>query len=156
MTDLSIDIMTASVADAEAILALQKLAYLSEAERYRDFSIPPLKQTLDEMRDDLRQQVVLKAVHGAEIVASARAYEEGDTAFIGRVIVHPDLQGRGLGKDIMASVEARFPQVRRFELFTGHLSARNLGFYRGLGYHDFKTIVVSPALSFIYLEKMVR
>jgi ribosomal protein S18 acetylase RimI-like enzyme len=152
----TIDITTASVADAEEILALQKLAYQSEAERYQDFSIPPLLQTADEMREDLRKQVVCKAVRGTAIVASARAYQEGDTAFIGRVIVHPNLQGQGLGKRIMAAIEARFPQAQRFELFTGHLSTRNLRFYRGLGYRDFKTVAVSPSLSFVYLEKSAR
>jgi hypothetical protein len=40
--DPTIDITTASVADAEEILALQKLAYQGEAERYHDFAIPPL------------------------------------------------------------------------------------------------------------------
>jgi hypothetical protein len=33
-------------------LALQKLAYRSEAEIYDDYTIPPLTQTLGEMRAD--------------------------------------------------------------------------------------------------------
>jgi hypothetical protein len=36
----------ASIEDAEEILALQKLAYVSEAEIIDDFTIPPLHQTL--------------------------------------------------------------------------------------------------------------
>jgi len=36
----------ATVADAEHILELQKLAYISEAEIYNDYNIPPLIQTL--------------------------------------------------------------------------------------------------------------
>jgi GNAT superfamily N-acetyltransferase len=143
----------ASLVDAEAILALQKLAYQSEAELYGDPTIPPLTQTAEEMRNDLRTQVVVKAMLDGEIVASARGYEKEGTAFIGRVIVHPMLQGQGVGKRIMAAIEAEFPAVRRFELFTGHLSSRNLGFYRGLGYQDFKTVVLSSTLSFVYLEK---
>lgn len=149
-------IVLATIADAEEILALQKLAYQSEAERYQDFSIPPLLQTVEEMREDLRKQVVVKGVHEGAIVASARAYQEGDTAFIGRVIVHPSRQGRGLGKRIMAAIEAQFPQAKRFELFTGHLSTRNLFFYRSLGYRELKTVALSPELSFIYLEKLIR
>jgi ribosomal protein S18 acetylase RimI-like enzyme len=146
-------IQPATLADAAEILALQKLAYQSEAELYGDPSIPPLMQTLSEMEDDLRTQVVLKASNDGEIVASARAYEKDGTASIGRVIVHPRLQGRGLGKRIMAAIEARFPDARRFELFTGHRSTRNLGFYRGLGYEDFKTVALTPTILFVYLEK---
>lgn len=148
-----VDIVRAAPADAEAILDLQKLAYRSEAALYGDLSIPPLLQTVEEMRDDLRTQVVVKAVEDERIVGSARAYERDGTAFIGRVIVSPALQGQGLGKRLMAAIEAEFPSVGRFELFTGHLSTRNLRFYRSLGYREFKTVAVSEKLSFIYLEK---
>ena len=47
---MSPNIERVSVSDAEEILALQKLAYQSEAEIY---SIPPLVQTLEEMEADL-------------------------------------------------------------------------------------------------------
>ena len=146
-------ITRATLADASEILALQKLAYQSEAERYNDYAIPPLVQTLAEMEDDLRGQVVIKATLDGDLVGSARAWEKDGTAFIGRVIVHPRWQGKGLGKQLMADLEARFPAARRFELFTGHLSHRNLGFYRGLGYRDFKTVALTPTIQFVYLEK---
>jgi ribosomal protein S18 acetylase RimI-like enzyme len=150
-----IDIVRATLADAEAILALQKQAYQSEAALYGDPSIPPLVQTIEEMREDLRTQVVVKAMDGERVVGSARAYERDGTTFIGRVIVSPALQGQGLGKRIMAAIEAEFPNARRFELFTGHLSTRNLRFYRTLGYQEYKTVAVSGTLSFVYLEKHV-
>jgi ribosomal protein S18 acetylase RimI-like enzyme len=149
-------ILLATVADAAELLALQKMAYQSEAELYGDPCIPPLAQTVSEMEDDLRTQVVLKASVDGKIVASARAHEIDGTAYIGRVIVSPRVQGRGLGKRIMAAIEARFPHARRFELFTGHLSTRNLGFYRSLGYTDFKTVPLTPVIQFVYLEKQAH
>jgi len=151
---MTISFVLAGVDDAEAILDLQKLAYQSEAELYGDFAIPPLLQTLAEMRQDVRTQTVVKGLRDGEIVASARAFETNGTAYVGRVIVHPRLQGQGIGRLVMSAIEAQFPRVRRFELFTGHASIRNLRFYRGLGYVDFKTSVVTAALSFVYLEKM--
>jgi predicted NUDIX family phosphoesterase len=39
----------ALIEDAPAILALQKLAYQSEARIHNDYSIQPLTQTLDEL-----------------------------------------------------------------------------------------------------------
>jgi ribosomal protein S18 acetylase RimI-like enzyme len=152
---LQIPIVVATRKDAAEILALQKLAYRSEAEIYGDFSIPPLVQTLTEMEHDLESQVVLKAESSAGIIGSARAFEKDDTVFIGRVIVHPEHQGRGLGKSLMKAIEARFPAARRFELFTGVRSERNLHLYRKLGYKDLRTETVTPTLSFVYLEKLV-
>ena len=43
-------IKRATIADAEEILSLQKLVYESEAEIYNDFTIPPLTQTLEEIK----------------------------------------------------------------------------------------------------------
>jgi hypothetical protein len=45
----------ATVSDAEEILALQKLAYQSEAEIYNDFGISPLVQILEAWRKILRK-----------------------------------------------------------------------------------------------------
>jgi hypothetical protein len=44
-----IEIKQASLEDAEIILHLQMRAYLSEAEIYNDYSIPPLIESLKEI-----------------------------------------------------------------------------------------------------------
>jgi hypothetical protein len=54
-----LDIEKATVSDAEEILALQKLAYKSEAELYSDYSIPPMTQTLDEILAEFNRQKFL-------------------------------------------------------------------------------------------------
>jgi len=43
----------ASIEDASEILSLQKVCYQSEAEIYRDYNIPPLIQTLEEIDPNL-------------------------------------------------------------------------------------------------------
>ena len=148
-------ITTASPDDAPAILALQRLAYRSEAERYDDDTLPPLTETVDQIRAEFGHRLVLKAVDDGLIVGSVRAHEEGDTCHIGRLIVHPDHQGRGLGAALLSEVEVRFPEARRFELFTGTLSVRNIGLYERLGYVPFREEVVSPKVTLVYLEKRV-
>lgn len=47
--------------DAEAILDLQKSAFVSEVKIYDDYIIPSLTQTLDEIKNDFRKQTFLKA-----------------------------------------------------------------------------------------------
>lgn len=66
-------IVRATQDDAPEILALQKIAYVSEAEIYDDFDIPPLHQTLEETRGEFQNWTVLKALIQDSIVGSVRA-----------------------------------------------------------------------------------
>ena len=59
--DDGIEIEQASLEDVELILQLQMRAYLSEAEIYNDYSIPPLIQSFNEIKQEFSQQVFLKA-----------------------------------------------------------------------------------------------
>ncbi|TYQ17958.1 UNVERIFIED_CONTAM: putative acetyltransferase [Acetivibrio alkalicellulosi] len=138
--------------DFEDILSLQKLAYKSEAEIYGDFSIPPLKQTLDELLKEGEDSIILKYVEDGKIVGSVRAIEKNGTCYIGRLIVHPDYQNKGIGKKLMSEIEKQYSGLR-YELFTGHLSNKNLAIYKKLGYHIFKTEKVNDRLSLVYMEK---
>jgi ribosomal protein S18 acetylase RimI-like enzyme len=143
----------ATVADAEEILSLQKLAYRSEAEIYNDFNIPPLLQTPEEIKKDFENQTFLKATLDGKIRGSVRAFIKGGTCYIGRLIVHPDFQNRGMGKELMQRIEEIFKEAQRFELFTGHRSEKNLYLYRKLGYEISKTVKANDWLNMVYLEK---
>ncbi len=150
---MGVIISRAAATDAEAILALQQLAYQSEAAIYQDYAIAPLIQTLPEMKAEMQVRLFLKAVAEGHIVGSVRAHLEQGTCYIGRLIVHPDQQNRGLGQELMREIEDHFPQSKRYELFTGHRSERNLYFYQKLGYQQFKTQKVSEKLTMVFLEK---
>ena len=58
--------------DLQQILDLKYLAYRSEAELLNDFRIPPLLQTLQELRAEFETGVVLKATDGCGIRTVAR------------------------------------------------------------------------------------
>ena len=91
-------IVQAEEADLEAILELQRLAYQGEARLLNDFSIPPLMQTLEEMKEEFRSGIFLKAVdEKGKIVGSVRGTLRGDTLLIGKLMVHPEHQGSGRG-----------------------------------------------------------
>lgn len=143
----------ATIADAEEILALQKLAYVSEAEIIDDFTIPPLHQTLDEIRSEFDHQVFLKVQLGGRIIGSVRCYMDTGTCHIGKLIVHPDHQNRGIGTRLLRAAEEQFPDAARYELFTGEKSQRNLHIYRECGYRVFDRKVVSEKLTLVYLQK---
>ena len=146
-------IETAEPRDAEEILALQKSAYSSEAEVYNDRSLPALNQTLDELRADMGRQIFLKAVINGKIVASIRGRVEEDSGYISRVVVHPYFQGRGIGSKLVCEMETRLVGVKRFEVFTGHKSQRNIHLYQALGYEQFRREPFSKTVEWVYMEK---
>ncbi|GAM10909.1 putative acetyltransferase [Geobacter sp. OR-1] len=148
-------ITRADIADAAEILALQKLAYQSEAVIYNDWSIPPLTQTLADIEQEFAVMTILKLSNDSgKIIGSVRGALRGDTCEIGRLIVHPDSQGQGLGSRLMAAVEAEFPTVARYELFTGSKSVGNIRLYERLGYRTFRTERLSPQVELVFMEKI--
>lgn len=149
----TMEIILAAIEDLEPILYLQKLAYKSEAKIYEDYSIPPMTQRFEEIRNEFTSHVFLKAVCENNIIGSVRANLDDISCFIGRLIVHPEFQGKGIGTKLMNAVENHFSDAQRYELFTGTKSIKNICLYKRLGYKPFKELVVNKSLTLIYMEK---
>lgn len=146
----------AQKSDAAEILALQKTAYQSEAEIYGDDSLPALQQTLQELENDFERPenpIVLKTVVNGKIIGSVRAWVTDGTTHVGRVLVHPYFQRRGIGKRLIQEIQKAYPDAKRFEARTGHRSERNLHQFRAMGFKDFKTEQFTPAITWVYLQK---
>lgn len=150
----TIHIERAVAADIPEILALQKVAYRSEAEIYGDASLPAMRQSLAEVTRDFERMCFLKGVVNGKIVASVRGYDDGQgTAHVLRLVVHPYFQGRGHGQRLVRAIEALFPNCARYEIFTGHRSDRNLYLYGKLGYTRFRSEPFNAHVEWVYMEK---
>ena len=97
----------------------------------------------------------LKAVDSGRIIGSVRANVNNNSCYIGKLIVHPDYQNKGIGTALMNSIENYFMGCERYELFTGQKSVKNLYLYKKLGYKVFKEEKISEKLALVYLEKKV-
>ena len=144
----------ATIVDAKEILQLQKLAYQSEAKIYNDYTIPPLIQSLEEMVSDLREKIVLKLTVDGKIVGSVRGYVKNGTGNLGRLMVHPEFQRRGLGTRLIQAIEEQLGQVKRYELFTGNKSEGNIRLYKKLGYRIIRTETANDRLVMVFMEKL--
>ena len=143
----------ATTEDAAEILALQRAAYRQVAERYGDFTLPPLTETLMDTEDQMAVQTVLKVTLEGRIVGSVRGYVRGSTCRVGRLIVDPAYQGQGIGTALMLSLEGVFSDAFGFELFTGHKCTRSLRLYQRLGYEEVGRDPVSEKVTHIVLRK---
>lgn len=140
--------------DLKTILELQYLAYRSEAKLFPNSLIPPLTQTLDEIEDEFQKGMILKAVDKDDtIIGSVRAYLENGTVYIGKLMVHPENQKKGIGTKLLLEIEKEYPK-QRYELFTSTRSVSNIRLYERLGYKIFKEATISEELQFVYLEKL--
>ncbi|MGZ4460836.1 MAG: GNAT family N-acetyltransferase [Nocardioidaceae bacterium] len=71
------------------------------------------------------------------LVGAVRGRLHDATWDVGRLMVAPDLQGRGLGRLLLERIEAAAPpEATGFELLTGAGSARNQRIYKKAGYRS--------------------
>lgn len=134
---MNYQILKAENTDAEEILKIQKLAYQIEAQRYKNYNIAPLTQTLEEFKDQFKNHTILKAVSDGKIIGTVRAYNENGTCYVGRLAVNPDMQNQGIGTALMKEIEKQY-NSKRYELFVGSKSDNNIYLYQKLGYNIYQ------------------
>ncbi|TJZ81618.1 GNAT family N-acetyltransferase [Rhodococcus oryzae] len=128
---------------AGELLTLQCAAYVTEAQAHNDLDLPPLTQSFGELSSELSEPGVTAIGlrdEAVRLVAAVRFHissEEPNVAELGRLVVAPDVQGRGLGSRLLAIVEQRLPaSVTDVQLFTGERSLGNLRLYARFGYEE--------------------
>ena len=132
-----LEMVPAVPSDAGELLTLQRACWMQEALANERFDIPALHETLEEVRAWLGEwQVWVARVEGRLVAAvRARCDPAPPTWDIGRLMIAPDLQGRGLGRALLEFAEAAAPaEVTAYQLFTGGGSAANLRRYKKAGY----------------------
>ncbi|MGV9250374.1 GNAT family N-acetyltransferase [Streptomyces sp. NPDC003697] len=154
---MSVTISAATAQDAEQIFRLQYLCFQSEAALYGNYRIDPLVQSLDSVRQEVAGDCVFVARLGDEVVGSVhgRVAEDGAAA-IGKLCVHPRLQGHGIGARLLRAAESALAEkhgATRFRLHTGHRSESNLRLYRRVGYQRVGTAEGADGVPMIVLEK---
>jgi tRNA (guanine37-N1)-methyltransferase len=132
-----LDVRAAVAADAGELYTLQRACWLQEMEVNPGTAIPALQEGLDDVRRWVGEWTTFVARDPASgrLVGAVRGRVDHDEWDIGRIMVAPDLQGRGLGRGLLALIEAAAPpEVACFVLFTGSGSLGNIRMYRRAGY----------------------
>jgi len=140
--------------DAGEVLTVQRAAFVAEARLYGTTEIPPLVETLDEVRRELGSTIMMGAMLVVRLVGAIRLTVEAPIGWISRVAVAPDQQGKGIGSDLLGAVEAAAPpQVRRFQLAAGNKSSASVAMYERRGYREFSRWVDSAGVELILMGK---
>lgn len=150
----AITVRLAMPEDAEAIASLTRRAFAQQAALYEDDTLPPLSDTAQTVQAAMERGVVLVAEDaGGMLVGSVRGETQGERCLVGRLVVEPEQQGRGVGKALTAALEEHFADAARFELFTGHRSEPALHLYESLGYQRERVEYVHERLTLVFLAK---
>jgi ribosomal protein S18 acetylase RimI-like enzyme len=147
-------ILRAEPADADTILAIQKLAFESEARACGEWEIPPLQESVDEVLAHIRTVVVLKAVEAGQVIGSIRGVPMDGACYITRLGIAPHAQGRGLGGALLAAIEQAHPQARAFELLANQCMPENVRFYQRHGYAIVETRRLSDSIALEFMRKV--
>ncbi len=140
-----LDVRVATPADAAELLVLQRACWVREGLAAQGrWVVPPLAEELADVVAGLGEWTThvarVRSADGApgRLVASVRGrVRPADPTFweVGRLMVAPDLQGRGLGRELLALGESLAPSsVTGFWLTTGVLEEGNQRFYKRAGY----------------------
>ncbi|WIX82548.1 GNAT family N-acetyltransferase [Amycolatopsis carbonis] len=132
---MDLRLLEATADDAAELLVLQRCCWVQEALLNNTLEIPALVETLDEVHEGIRRWRVWVLRQGPRLVGAVRGRLEDGSWEVGRLMVAPDLAGRGLGRRLLEHVESQAPaSADRFALFTGAASKRNIAMYERAGY----------------------
>jgi tRNA (guanine37-N1)-methyltransferase len=134
-----LEIRLVDPADAGELFTLQRACWVQEMQANPGAPIPALEETYADLQRWITTDTVLVVRSGGRLVGAVRASlhdgPEGAQWDIGRLMVAPDLQGRGIGRMLLERIEAAAPeQATGFVLFTGAGSTRNQKMYQRAGY----------------------
>lgn len=116
------------------------LELIQRAFAYMDGIIDPPSSahrlTPESLRQKCREETVFMASTGTSLAGCIFLADRGDHVYVGKLAVEPLLQGRGIGRRLMAAAEAearrrgrRFVELQtRVELMANHATFVRLGF----------------------------
>lgn len=138
--------------DLAELVVLQRCCWVQEALINDTLDIPALRETHDEVLAWATTWTTLVVRLRGRLIGAVRGLAEGADWHIGRLMVAPDLSGRGLGSHLLRLAEACAPAgTERFTLFTGARSERNIRMYEKSGYR--LTTAPAPLAGAVYLVK---
>lgn len=129
------EIVPAVRADVPELHTLQLACWVQEMHDNPGVEIPPLHDSLEDTARALETHDVYVVRSAGRLVGSVRSRLEGDVWEIGRLMTAPDLQGRGLGRQLLDHIQAMAPvTATTYSLFTGAKSERNQRIYKKAGF----------------------
>lgn len=146
-------IETANIKDVPELLELQYKAFGPICKLLNWEDAPNMKETVEQAAEEFPKYLTLKVCDGdSHIIGSVRGNVTDGSLFIGRLMVLPEHQGKGLGKALLREIQARMKHSRTW-LCTCKEVDSSYTLYEREGFTTYATEPVSEGISWAYMEK---
>lgn len=167
-------ITRATLEDVSALNNLVNSAYRGESSRkgwtYEADLLGGIRITEEELTETIQQTdtTILKYTENQEIIACMMLVEKTDKLYLGMLTVSPELQGGGIGKQLLRQAEIVAQQSGLSKIGMTVISAREelINWYKSKGYVDtgerepflegYHFGAPKQPLEFIVMEKIIR
>ena len=144
----------ATIQDVPALLNLQRKAFGPLCEELGWENAPILSEPLEYLYEQFAQCTTLKIENGEGlIVGSVNGKVTDGSLYIGRLMVLPEYQQRGIGKRLFREIQSRLPHVRAW-LCTCQQIRPPYDFYLREGFKHYQSEIVGPGLTWAFMEKI--
>ena len=152
-----LELSRATLGDAAELFTLTRACWMQEALANQTLEIPALGEDLADLEASLPVYETWVARAAGRLVGSVRAQLEDAAWHIGRLMVAPDLQGRGIGGQLLAHIETLAPAgATSYLLEAGSRSEANLRRYKRAGYSVRGPLETDPTLIVLTKRRLSR
>jgi predicted N-acetyltransferase YhbS len=149
------EIEIATIQDVPALLDLQRKAFGPLCEELDWTDAPPLKESLEHANEEFVKCTTLKVQNNkGQIIGSVNGNVTDGSLYIGRLMVLPEYQQQGIGKQLFRDIQSRLPHSRAW-LCTCQQVRPTYEFYLREGFRPYKDETVGPGLTWVYMEKRI-
>ncbi|MCL2546499.1 MAG: GNAT family N-acetyltransferase [Oscillospiraceae bacterium] len=114
------------------VLSVEDYCKLRKSVGWRDISEARVQYALD------KSDFIIAAVVDSNAVGMARLITDGTQVLIMDVVVHPDYQGKGIGRGLMEQIRQYILSIDFDQILVNLITRDQTGFYEKLGYKKLK------------------
>lgn len=153
---VDIEIIKTNVHEAETLLDIQKQAFQSDFEKYKDYQTSPAVESLNSLINR-----ILFSQHYTVYIQNKMAGAidirriSPDYFRLQQICLKAEYQNHGYGTKIINMIEKKFPKVKKWSLNTPKDNLRNRHFYEKAGYYIVGETRINRRLTLIEYEKKI-
>ena len=156
---MNIGFRKADLRDAQHLHAMQITAFLPLYEKYRDEETSPVTAGIEKVREKLSEadsDTLLIEGDGCDVGAIRIKKSEGSRCRISAFFILPEFQNRGIAQQVIAQIEADYPDASVWELDTILQETRNCYLYEKVGYRRTgESRIINERMTLVGYEKVM-